>query len=176
MSELEEIGLLYSPHISSGRLPTSYGLKLYINSIMQFSEQISESEKESINNIESMLKIKETDLLQTVSSSLSGISMQTGIVVEKKFIVEIKHIEFVRISSDKALVVLVDSKGSVENRIISEYFLLMLHLEYFHKLCKIQTINILPSKMYFTCSQNFLCCSLCFYIVRNGFVLLILTL
>ena len=119
MSELEEIGLLYSPHISSGRLPTSYGLKLYINSIMQFSEQISESEKESINNIESMLKIKATDLLQTVSSSLSGISMQTGIVVEKKFIGEIKHIEFVRISSDKALVVLVDSKGSVENRIIT---------------------------------------------------------
>jgi len=119
MSELEEIGLLYSPHISSGRLPTSYGLKLYINSIMQFSEEISESEKETINNIESLLQIKTTDLLQTVSSSLSGLSMQTGIVVEKKFIGEIKHIEFVKISSDKALVVLVDSKGSVENRIIS---------------------------------------------------------
>ena len=36
MSELEEIGLLYSPHISSGRLPTSYGLKLYINSLHKY--------------------------------------------------------------------------------------------------------------------------------------------
>ena len=118
MSELEEMGLLYSPHVSSGRVPTELGLRLYVNSLMGISWNINDEEKDVLNSLQLAGQRGTKELVSQVSASLSGITSHAGIVVTPKSEIEIKHIEFVRISKLKALVVLVDKEGNVENRII----------------------------------------------------------
>ena len=118
MSELEEMGLLYSPHVSSGRVPTELGLRLYVNSLMGISWNIDDKEKNVLNSLEFAGQRGAKELISQVSASLSGITRHAGIVVTPQSEIEIKHIEFVRISKLKALVVLVDTDGNVENRLI----------------------------------------------------------
>mgnify|MGYP001411994156 CR=1 FL=1 len=118
MSELEEMGLLYSPHVSSGRVPTELGLRLYVNSLMGISWNIDDKEKNVLNSLEFAGQRGAKELISQVSASLSGITRHAGIVVTPESEIEIKHIEFVRISKLKALVVLVDTDGNVENRLI----------------------------------------------------------
>jgi len=119
MSELEDIGLLYSPHVSSGRLPTERGLRLYVDSLMSVSENFNFVEKDVVQGIEIARQRGASELFSEVSSSLSGLSCHAGIVVTPKTEKKIRHIEFIKIDQLKALVVIVDSDGSVENRLIS---------------------------------------------------------
>ena len=118
MAELEEMGLLYSPHVSSGRLPTERGLRLYVNNLLGVEIKINDDEENLIKELQNAGLRGPKELLSEVSSSLSGMSSHAGIVVTPKSENTIRHIEFVRISKLRALVVLVDTNGSVENRII----------------------------------------------------------
>ena len=119
MSELEEMGLLYSPHISSGRLPTEQGLRLYVDSLMGFSIKLENEEISFIEELELAGQRGSKELLSEASVSLSGISSHAGIVVNPRTELDIKHIEFMRISQSRVLVILIDTNGSVENRIIN---------------------------------------------------------
>ena len=119
MSQLEVMGLIYSPHVSSGRLPTEKGLRLYVDNLLAFQNSYNENEKLFLKDLHNAGQRGPKKLLSEASASLSGMSSHAGIVVVPKTEKDLKHIEFVRLSKEKAIVVLIDSIGSVENRIIT---------------------------------------------------------
>ena len=119
MSQLEVMGLIYSPHVSSGRLPTEKGLRLYVDNLLAFQNSYNENDKLFLKDLHNAGQRGPKELLSEASASLSGMSSHAGIVVVPKTEKDLKHIEFVRLSREKALVVLIDSNGSVENRIIT---------------------------------------------------------
>ena len=119
MSQLEVMGLIYSPHVSSGRLPTEKGLRLYVDNLLAFQTIYNENDNLFLKDLNNAGQRGPKELLSEASASLSGMSSHAGIVVVPKKEKDLKHIEFVRLSKEKALVVLIDSNGSVENRIIT---------------------------------------------------------
>ena len=119
MSQLEVMGLIYSPHVSSGRLPTEKGLRLYVDNLLAFQNSYNENDKLFLKGLHNAGQRGPKELLSEASASLSGMSSHAGIVVVPKTEKDLKHIEFVRLSKEKALVVMIDSNGSVENRIIT---------------------------------------------------------
>ncbi|MDR6815995.1 heat-inducible transcriptional repressor [Neorhizobium sp. 2083] len=119
MSDLEELGLIYSPHISAGRLPTQSGLRFFVDAFMQVGD-LSAEERASIDR-----QIRPADRDQPIESlmaeatrMLSGVSRGAGIVITTKSDPVLKHVEFIRLEPTKALAVLVGDHNQVENRII----------------------------------------------------------
>ncbi|MCL4140585.1 UNVERIFIED_CONTAM: hypothetical protein GTU68_027022, partial [Idotea baltica] len=109
MSDLEQMGLIYAPHISAGRLPTERGLRFFVDAMMEVIDaQFDSTRAENSGDT----------LLTDASRMLSGVSKGAGLVLTGKREVPLKHIEFVRIEDGRALVVLVAQDGAVENRII----------------------------------------------------------
>lgn len=118
MQDLELLGLLGSPHVSAGRVPTQLGLRMFVDSLLEVGT-VSLPDRE---RIESDLGSEGNDvgsLLDQVGATLSGITGSASVVLAPKYEAEIRHIEFVNLSSDRALVVLVYSDGRVENRIFT---------------------------------------------------------
>ena len=119
MSDLEALGLIYAPHTSAGRLPTDLGLRLFVDGILQFGE-LGPVERE---RIETQVKTSGASknlegVLSDATSMLSGLTRGAGLVVTSKVNPRFRHVEFVRLGADKALVVLVSDDGSVENRVV----------------------------------------------------------
>ena len=117
MADLEEFGLLYAPHTSAGRLPTEQGLRLFVDGILQVGA-LTKAER---NNIDSQCKVSGRNMpqvLEEASALLSGLSHCAGLVVAPKQDLRLKHIEFVNLGPGRALVVMVDEQGGVENRVI----------------------------------------------------------
>jgi heat-inducible transcriptional repressor len=118
MSDLEELGLIYSPHISAGRLPTQTGLRFFVDAFMQVGS-LSQDERGSI---ERQMRSSEDQPVETLyneaSRMLSGLSRGAGLVVAAKADPALKHVEFIRLEPTKALAVLVGEHNQVENRII----------------------------------------------------------
>ena len=117
MANLEGLNLLKSPHISAGRLPTETGLKLFIDGLLQVGD-ISSDEKNSIEALSVGTGKSLKDILSETSNALSGLSNCVSLVMAPTLERAIKHIEFVPLDNSKALVVIVDIFGLVENRII----------------------------------------------------------
>ncbi|MBF0251676.1 MAG: heat-inducible transcriptional repressor HrcA, partial [Alphaproteobacteria bacterium] len=117
MADLEDAGLLFSPHTSAGRLPTEAGLRLFVDGILELGN-LTDSERQSIEGKCKASGASVEGLLEQATQALSGLSQQTGLVVAPKTQAPLKHIEFVALSPGRALVVLVTENGVVENRII----------------------------------------------------------
>ncbi|HLP69984.1 MAG TPA: heat-inducible transcriptional repressor HrcA, partial [Rhizobium sp.] len=119
MSDLEDLGLIYAPHVSAGRMPTQQGLRFFVDAFMQVGN-LSESERKSI---ERQIRPQDADqplenLLTDASRMLSGLSRGAGLVIAAKSDQILKHVEFIRLEPTKALAVLVGEHNQVENRII----------------------------------------------------------
>lgn len=119
MSDLEYLGLISSPHTSAGRIPTQSGLRLFIDGLLEIGD-ISTSER---REIERQIGVEQRDrafedMLSEAGDMLSGLSHCAGVVLVDQQITRIKHIEFVQLEPQKALVVLVGEDGNVENRVI----------------------------------------------------------
>ncbi|WP_105432811.1 MULTISPECIES: heat-inducible transcriptional repressor HrcA [Neorhizobium] len=119
MSDLEELGLIYSPHISAGRLPTQSGLRFFVDAFMQVGDLSAEERA----NIDRQIRAADRDqpmesLMAEASRMLSGVSRGAGIVITTKSDPVLKHVEFIRLEPTKALAVLVGDHNQVENRII----------------------------------------------------------
>ena len=119
MGDLEELGLIYSPHISAGRLPTQMGLRFFVDAFMQIGN-LSEEERISMERqIGLAQRGKPVETLMTEASRvLSGMSRGAGLVITAKSDPVLKHVEFIRLEPTKALAVLVGDHDQVENRII----------------------------------------------------------
>ncbi len=116
MQDLEVLGLLDSPHTSAGRMPTQLGLRLFVDGILEVGD-VSSTER---SEIERSLGGAETDLsaiLDRAGDMLSDLTQGASLVLAPKTEAPIKHIEFVSLAPDRALVVLVTADGQVENRL-----------------------------------------------------------
>ena len=120
MSDLEQLGLIYAPHTSAGRLPTELGLRFFVDALMQIGD-LTETDRRSIEAQvagSGANKSLET-LLTEASQTLSGLTRSAGVVLTTKINVRLKHIEFVRLEPERALAVLVAEDGQVENRVLN---------------------------------------------------------
>jgi heat-inducible transcriptional repressor len=119
MQELERLGLIYSPHTSAGRLPTHLGLRFFVDALLEWGD-LGEDERRRIDaEVRAASQARTVDgVLSEAMGLLSGLTRGAGIVVTGKDNQELKHIEFVRLDAERALVILVGADGSVENRVI----------------------------------------------------------
>jgi heat-inducible transcriptional repressor len=118
MQDLEYLGLLGSPHVSAGRVPTQLGLRMFVDGILEVGE-VSAIDREKID---ATLNSNEGDvgpMLDRVGSALSGLTQGASLVLTPKHEAPIRHIEFVSLAADRALVVLVFADGHVENRVFA---------------------------------------------------------
>jgi len=120
MADLEASGLIYSPHASAGRLPTQLGMRFFVDALLEIGDLSSEDRA----RIDAEISAKSADrnldaVLRDASSLLSGLSRGAGVVVTTKTNARLKHVEFVKLEPQRALVVLVSDDGSVENRVIN---------------------------------------------------------
>ncbi len=119
MSDLENLGLIYAPHVSAGRMPTQAGLRFFVDGIMEVGDLSADERR----NIETQIKASGEgkpveNLLTEASQMLSGLSRGAGLVLATKSESPLKHIEFIRLEPARALAVLVTQSGEVENRIL----------------------------------------------------------
>ena len=117
MADLEDAGLLFSPHASAGRLPTDSGLRLFVDGLLQIGN-LTKEERESIEGQCHAEGTSVEGMLREATAVLSGLSHCAGLVMAPKTDVPLKHIEIISLSPGRALVVLVTENGVVENRII----------------------------------------------------------
>ncbi len=118
MQDLEFLGLLDSPHVSAGRIPTELGLRMFVDGLLEVSDlNLSDREK-----LDATLGGNDSDVgqkLDRLGSALSGVTHGASLVLTPKHEAPIRHIEFVSLSPTRALVVLVFADGHVENRIFT---------------------------------------------------------
>src|SRR3990170_8559671 len=119
MADLEQLGLIYAPHTSAGRLPTEFGLRFFVDALLEIGDLSAEERRQ----IETQVKAGATSrtvksLLAEASQALSGLSRGASVVLANKADLRLKHMEFIRLEPTQALVVLVGEDGSVENRLI----------------------------------------------------------
>jgi heat-inducible transcriptional repressor len=118
MSDLERAGLIYAPHTSAGRLPTEIGLRFFVDALMEIGD-LAETERHAIEAQVGAAGKSVDAVLNEASGMLSGLSRAAGVVLSAKSNVRLKHIEFVRLEPERALVVLVGEDGQVENRLLA---------------------------------------------------------
>jgi heat-inducible transcriptional repressor len=116
MQDLEFLGLLGSPHTSAGRIPTQQGLRMFVDGILEVSE-VDKNDRKKIDKIVSDETNQVEDILDDISTTLSGVTQGASLVLTPKREAPIKHVEFLPLSTSQALVVLVFADGHVENRL-----------------------------------------------------------
>ena len=116
MQDLEFLGLLGSPHTSAGRIPTQLGLRMFVDGILEVSE-VDKNDRKRIDQIVSDETNQVENILDDISTTLSGVTQGASLVLTPKREAPIKHVEFLPLSANQALVVLVFADGHVENRL-----------------------------------------------------------
>jgi len=118
MADLEEMGLISSPHTSSGRIPTQAGYRMFVDSLVKVRPLETETRAQLQ---EGLGRVAETgELMSRASNMISQITHLAGVVMVPRFEEEnrFKQIEFVSLSKKRVLVILVTSSGQVLNRVI----------------------------------------------------------
>jgi heat-inducible transcriptional repressor len=118
MQDLEYMGLLGSPHISAGRIPTQEGLRMFVDGLLEVSN-LEATDRQAIDATVGSNSQDVGGVLDRIGAALSGVTRGASLVLAPKHEAPIKHIEFVSLGHDRALVVLVFSDGHVENRIFT---------------------------------------------------------
>ena len=115
MQDLEQLGLLDSPHISAGRIPTQMGLRMFVDGVLEIGD-ISEDERRTI---EQGVEVGDDmpAMLDRAGAMLSGLSQCASLVFAPKTDAPVRHLEFISLSGSSALAVMVMEDGSVENRL-----------------------------------------------------------
>lgn len=119
MQDLEQLGLIYAPHTSAGRLPTELGLRFFVDALMQVGD-LTEDDRRAIE-VQLAAAGRPATVEQAISEALthlSGLTRTAAVVLTPKSNSRLKHIEFVRLEPERALVVLVAEDGQVENRVL----------------------------------------------------------
>ncbi len=117
LADLEEGGYLASPHTSAGRIPTSMGYRLFVNNLLT----IKPLHDVNLNDIKEQFNpdFAVPDLLQSASTLLSSLTQLTGVVaLPRRNKIELRQVEFLPLSSNRVLVILVLNNREVQNRII----------------------------------------------------------
>jgi heat-inducible transcriptional repressor len=118
MSDLEGLGLIYAPHTSAGRLPTELGLRFFVDALMQIGD-LNDRDRRTMDAQLVATGTSVEGVLTEATGLLSGLTRAAGVVVTAKSNHRLKHIEFVRLEPERALVVMVSEDGQVENRVLA---------------------------------------------------------
>ena len=114
MSDLEQLGLVFAPHTSAGRLPTELGLRFFVDALMQVGDLTEDNRRSIEAQVAGAGSAKSLETVLTEASQmLSGLTRSAGVVLTAKANARLKHIEFVRLEPERALAVLVGEDGQV---------------------------------------------------------------
>jgi len=110
MSDLEELGLIVSPHTSSGRIPTARGYRLFVDTMLTAQrEQLAP---------QSLAPDQPQKVIANAAHLLSSLSQFVGVVMSPRRASVFRHIEFLMLSERRLLVIIVSPEGDVQNRVI----------------------------------------------------------
>jgi heat-inducible transcriptional repressor len=123
MADLEELGLIASPHTSAGRVPTARGYRLFVDAMLTSQPlaalaPATEAEIGSIAANHALQAAEPQKVLSNAAQMLSNLSHFVGVVAAPRRGAVFRHIEFVRLSDKRILVIIVAPDGDVQNRII----------------------------------------------------------
>ncbi|NOQ35370.1 MAG: heat-inducible transcriptional repressor HrcA [Methylococcaceae bacterium] len=118
MADLEDLGLISSPHTSAGRVPTVSGYRLFVDSLLTV-KRLQNKELENLTQRLINPLNESDDILGTASKLLSDVSQMAGVVtLPKRESVNLRHIEFLPLSNNRVLVIFVTAEQEVHNKII----------------------------------------------------------
>ncbi|HAD63263.1 heat-inducible transcriptional repressor HrcA [Alloalcanivorax venustensis] len=121
MAELEDMGLLASPHTSAGRVPTERGYRLYVDTLLASSTMERPDNARLRDELRQMLAPDQSPeaLVSQASRSLAELTRMAGLVaVPRRDVTTLRQVEFLPLSGQRVLVVLVVNRSEVQNRII----------------------------------------------------------
>jgi heat-inducible transcriptional repressor len=117
MSDLEELGLIASPHTSAGRIPTARGYRLFVDTMLTVRrEDLLGVDDIGAATIEAGAQPQR--VISHAAQMLSSLSQYVGVVMAPRRTSVFRHIEFLNLSDRRVLVILVSPDGDVQNRII----------------------------------------------------------
>lgn len=117
LADLEAAGLLTSPHTSAGRIPTALGYRLFVNGLLTVKPLDGQAVQELKTKLDPDLNA--TSLIQSASSLLSGLTQLIGVVtLPRANRMELRQVEFLPLSGNRVLVILVINNREVQNRVI----------------------------------------------------------
>lgn len=117
MADLEDLGLIVSPHTSAGRVPTPQGYRLFVDNLLT----VKPLRGKAIERLRQQMGIDDSQegLITKASSMLSGMTKMAGVVtIPRREAVILRHIEFLPLTSNRILVILVVNEQEVQNRVI----------------------------------------------------------
>jgi len=116
MADLEEMGLIASPHTSAGRVPTPRGYRFFVDSLMV----VKPLEQGEIHRLEGEFSVdRPQQLVNAAASLLSQLTQFAGVVATpKRREAVFRHLEFLRLSDRRVLLIIVTPDGDVQNRIL----------------------------------------------------------
>ena len=115
MADLEEMGFIASPHTSAGRVPTARGYRFFVDTLLT----IKPLDTVEISQLEGQLHAENTQkLVASASQLLSDLTHFAGVVMTPRRSAGFRHIEFLRLSDKRVLLILVTPEGDVQNRIL----------------------------------------------------------
>jgi heat-inducible transcriptional repressor len=118
MADLEEMGFLYQPHTSAGRIPTEKGLRFYLDSIIRF-KAVENRERTLIRQALQQQQMGVKELLQRTSRILSRFCRQAGVVLWQNLsAIHLKQIEFICLRPNQILVIIISKSGLVHHRLL----------------------------------------------------------
>ncbi len=116
MSDLEDLGLIVSPHTSAGRIPTALGYRLFVDTML--TTQADPFISTSALGAARLAPDQPQKVLSSAAHMLSSLSQFVGVVMAPRRSSVFKHIEFLRLSERRFLVIIVSPEGDVQNRVI----------------------------------------------------------
>ncbi len=116
MADLEELGLIVSPHTSAGRVPTPRGYRMFVDTMLT-ARQLSLDDLDSQTR-EQLLPDQPQRVIANAAQMLSSLSQFVGVVTSPRKASVFRHIEFLRLGDKRVLVILVAPDGDVQNRVI----------------------------------------------------------
>ncbi|MEO7640795.1 MAG: heat-inducible transcriptional repressor HrcA [Ramlibacter sp.] len=110
MSDLEELGLIASPHTSAGRIPTARGYRLFVDTMLTAQREQLSTPKLAADQPQKVIA--------NAAQLLSNLSQFVGVVMAPRRTSVFRHIEFLRLSEKRYLVIIVSPEGDVQNRVV----------------------------------------------------------
>ncbi len=119
MADLEDLGLIHSPHTSAGRVPTAKGFRIFVDSLLQVEDIAQEQADLLKQELDTDDGLDSSTLLKKASDLLSDVTQMAGIVtLPQHDQVLLRHVEFLPLSGNRVLAILVTNDEEVHNRII----------------------------------------------------------
>ncbi|WP_295856119.1 heat-inducible transcriptional repressor HrcA [uncultured Xylophilus sp.] len=110
MADLEELGLIASPHTSAGRIPTARGYRLFVDTMLTAQRPVFAEQR--------IAPDQPQKVIAHAAQMLSNLSQFVGVVMAPRRTSVFRHIEFLRLSERRILVIIVSPDGDVQNRVI----------------------------------------------------------